>query len=395
MPRVLIVDDHEVTLSIMSAALKGLGIEEPVKATNGLRAIEEIHSASEGFDIIFCDLNMPEEDGLSFLRMLADIQSGVAVVIMSAEEKEVLDSSETIASRYGLNIVGVVEKPVTAAQLKEFIEQTKREKYQSADKDTVSMTATELAEAISGNLLCVYFQPQIDLRNRQICGLEALARINHPVEGILAPDSFIKVAEETEQIHRLTDIVIDESLKWLKLWRSEGHDITISINLSSRVLGDSGFAERLSRFAAEYDIPPQCITCELTETMLTGDVTTLLTNMTRLRMMKFKLSIDDFGTGYASLEQLHGLPFHELKIDKCFVKDFGTREKSRSILVHSLRLAKDMKLTTVAEGVETEATLKALKLLGCQVAQGYFISRPLAPEEITPLLASGLSGRTS
>ena len=206
--------------------------------------------------------------------------------------------------------------------------------------------------------------------------------MRHPERGVIGPDSFIPAAEAGGWIEALTDRVVEESVKRAAAWHGKDGPIAVSINLSAAALKDLSYPDSLFQHCLDGAVPPEQIVLELTESSLAGDPDVLLEIMARLRLKKFKLSIDDFGTGFSSLEQLKGLPFHELKIDKSFVLDALDNTRSRSILENSLRLATDLNLKTVAEGVETREHLQLLRELGCDIAQGYLIARPMPADDV-------------
>ena len=381
--RVLVVDDHDFVRNSISLILKQLKVQSIETARNGIEAANLL-SGSDGseFDLILCDLNMPGEDGLSLLRKLSELNYDGAIVLMTGEGGKILKSAEVLASRFGHRVIGVIEKPVTSKQCQTFLFQAQKNRKKMPLQDVVLLGQDEIKQAIEERWLSVFFQPQVDITSRKVCGFEALVRIQHPKYGLLAPDSFIAAAEAGKHIHPLTDFVIREALSWTRRFHDAGYATSISINLASKILEDQSFPQRLLDLTREMRLSPEMIVCELTETMLAKDTTLVLETMTRLLLHKFRLSIDDFGTGFASLEQLHVFPFHELKVDRCFVQDFSVNEKSRSILENSLHLADDLNLSTVAEGVETEACLTQLKTLGCNTAQGYHISRPMPATDV-------------
>ncbi len=380
--RVLVADDHAFVRKSLEFLLKGKGIDDITIAENGNRAMQLIETADPPFDLIFCDLVMPEEDGLVCLRRVAGLDRRPAVVLMSGDDKAVLESAESLAKRQGLSILGTIEKPLTADKLNVVLAHFGGRRPRRQNADIVRLTTEDIGESLNKGWFTIFFQPQIEVNSQRVCGLEALVRLNHPDHGLLSPASFVDAAERSGQINEITDFVVGESLAWAHRFRDAGHAVTVAINLSAKVLHDVNFPDRMLNLARKTGVPSNSITCELTETVVSGDQTVLLDIMTRLRMKRFRLSIDDFGTGYSSLQQLHGLPFHELKVDKQFVQDVCRNKKSRSIFTNSVRLASDLGLTTVAEGVETEEALILIRKLGCTIAQGYYIARPMPADEV-------------
>jgi EAL domain-containing protein (putative c-di-GMP-specific phosphodiesterase class I) len=207
----------------------------------------------------------------------------------------------------------------------------------------------------------------VDLKNLQVTGVEALVRWNHPREDLLLPDTFIPLLEQTGMIRSLTPWVLNESLRQGQQLQNQGLPITISMNLSVRDLQDPYLADAFAEQLAALQISPRWLELEITESAV---------------MMGLRIAIDDFGTGYSSLSYLKKLPVNTIKIDKSFVIGMGRDENDAAIVRTSVDLAHNLKLEVVAEGVENEETLKRLSALGCDTAQGHYISRPLSAEEL-------------
>jgi len=245
---------------------------------------------------------------------------------------------------------------------------------------------SELRQAIEQRQLLVYFQPKIEIKTRKVVELEALVRWPHPEHDLLPPDEFIPMAERTGLIKPLTFLVADEALKQLASWSRDGYDLKITINVSARVLLDPEFPDTLIGLLAAYRIDPGKLMLEITETTIMVDQERALEVLRRLKKVQVRLSIDDFGTGYSSLAYLKQLPVHELKIDKSFVMDMDHNHDDAVIVKIIIELGHQLGLEVTAEGVESESILSQLKALGCDVAQGYLISKPLPAEELMVLL---------
>jgi predicted signal transduction protein with EAL and GGDEF domain len=235
----------------------------------------------------------------------------------------------------------------------------------------------ELATGISGNQLVLHYQPQIDIHSAKVVGYEALVRWQHPRHGLLMPDAFIPLAESGQQIQALTLAVLRMALTQQRTWRSLGYAHHIAVNLSARNLLNAHCIERIIGLIEEFQLEPGVLELEITETALLVNPERAAENMHALAAMGVRLSIDDFGTGYSSLSHLHRLPIHALKIDRSFTKDMLTNEHCAAIVKSIIALAHNLKMQVVAEGVENEETLALLRNNNCNLAQGYFISRPL------------------
>ncbi|MCG8668119.1 MAG: EAL domain-containing protein [Pseudomonadales bacterium] len=239
---------------------------------------------------------------------------------------------------------------------------------------------SELKLAIQTNRLALYFQPQLDLRSESIKSAEALIRWQHPERGFIPPDHFIPLAERTGLIHPLTYYVCDQGFSFLKKILPSNRDFRLSVNISAKNLQDKLFRSKILELLKKHQVPPANIVLELTETAVMTNPEDALEMIGQLSQTGIDLSIDDFGTGYSSLAYLKRLPVKELKIDRTFVMDMNKNNDDQIIVETTLRMAQNLGLSVVAEGIENDETLIHLKNLGCDTAQGYHIARPM-PED--------------
>jgi predicted signal transduction protein with EAL and GGDEF domain len=240
---------------------------------------------------------------------------------------------------------------------------------------------TELGSAIGGNQLVLHFQPKLDLATGEWSGSEALVRWVHPQLGQIPPGEFIQFAETSDLIRPLTLWVARRALEHMRDWHQRGLNLPVSINLSTRNLLDVTFPDSMAALLKEYGVPPHLLELEITETALIGDPNRAMSVVERLVEQGMRLSIDDFGTGYSSLAYLKRLPLHALKIDRSFVRDMLIDEQDAIIVRSTIGLAHSLGLQVVAEGVEDVDTLAALREFGCDLAQGYVLSKPIPAEQ--------------
>ena len=247
------------------------------------------------------------------------------------------------------------------------------------DKHSVSRLAlvAQLRRAIEAKQLILFYQPKINLRKGRITGVEAVARWDHPERGLMLPDDFIPLAEHTGLIKPLTLLVLDEALHALHTWHQAGLDLTMAVNLSARHLHDQDLPQQVAELMAKWHIEPSWLELEITESAIMADPLRAMDVLTRLDAMGVGLSIDDFGTGYSSLIYLKQLPVDEIKIDKSFVIDMLDNNEDLVIVRSTIDLAHNMGRRVIAEGVENKEVLDTLIHLGCDLAQGYYLSRPL------------------
>ena len=238
---------------------------------------------------------------------------------------------------------------------------------------------SELKPAIEFNELILYYQPKLDISTNTVNAVECLVRWIHPVHGFISPDDFIPLAEQTGNIRLLTRWVIKTAFSQNKKWREEQNfNLTMSINISAVDLLDPQFLQYVESQLLDYNMPPESIIFEVTESAVMDDPDKAIGILSQLSDMGLGLSIDDFGTGYSSMAQLKRLPVSELKIDKSFVLDVANNEDDKIIVRATIELAHNMHLKVVAEGVESNITLNLLRELGCDSAQGFYLSKPVA-----------------
>lgn len=241
--------------------------------------------------------------------------------------------------------------------------------------------ASDLRHAIDNRDLTLHYQPQIQAEDSRLIGVEALARWRHPEHGAISPGEFIPLAESTGLIGPLTLNVLDMALGQCAEWIRQGLDIRVSVNMSAQNLIDSSFPEKVAALLLERQVEPDRLILEVTESVFMLEPEHSLAMLDRLKLMGIGLSIDDFGTGYSSLAYLKRLPVEELKIDQGFVLDMLSDENDAMIVSSTINLAHGMGLNVVAEGVETKAAWDYLQQLNCDVIQGYYVARPMGPQE--------------
>lgn len=247
----------------------------------------------------------------------------------------------------------------------------------------------EVRQAVEEKQLVVYFQPKFDIISEKISGAEALIRWNHPERGMLPPGRFIPLCEENGYICVIDFYVLDEVCSRMKQWKDEGRKlIKVSVNFSRLHLSNADFVDRLIETVKKYDLKPELLEIELTETVAYEEMETLLEVMRKIKAAGFGLSMDDFGSGYSSLNLLREMPVDVLKLDKGFLDDCAgnssTREKR--IISHVISMAKDLEIAVLAEGVETMQQKEFLKESHCDMIQGYYYAKPMPKESFVEYL---------
>jgi len=385
MAKIYIVDDDIQIAELLSAAIDSVGIDNQYFTS----ARQFIGTPLYDADVILLDLNMPDIDGIEVIRELGKGACQAQLVLISGHDKGVLHSAEQLAHAYSLKVAASLTKPIAMDQLKCLIQDISKVEsvvtnVAAGEQSVISVD--ELRTAIHSNQLELHYQPQIHVRTGELHGVEGLVRWNHPERGLIFPDMFISLAENNHLISDLTSAVIRMSIKQSREWQNAGLNTKISVNISAENITSLSLPEQLIDLLSNNQLNPNILTLEVTESVLMGELVTSLDILTRLRMKGIGLSIDDFGTGYSSLSQLHRMPFTELKIDKSFVMSMVQDDESRAIVKTCIMLGHELHMEVVAEGVESDQIYAQLRAYGCDIAQGYFISRPMPAADVLPWL---------
>ncbi len=373
--RLLLIDDEDAIAKTVKTIANGCSFDVETTADAAI-FLERVANWLPTHVIL--DLQMPGKDGVELLRELSDLRYSGRIIIASGAGGRVVDAARRLGAERGLDIVATLLKPFRAAEMRDLLTRL-------AIADPVWESESALRLAITQNQIFLCYQPKIDLKTGRMVGLEALVRWRHPVQGDLFPDQFIPLAERSGLIQDLTWKVIEIGLDQIAEWGITV-DASLAINLSGANLRDLSFVEQLNEQCVMRGVDPRRIVLELTETFAMIDPLNAMEILTRLRLKGFALSIDDFGTGYSSLSQLARLPFSEIKVDKSFVMQADRSPEARVIIKSIIDLAHNLGLHVIAEGVESAAIQKIVADLGCDLAQGYHISRPLTGDKIVPWL---------
>ncbi len=389
---VLVVDDSVVQANHAANLCQETGASV-FSAHNGLEAIEALRRKT--IDVALIDLEMPIMDGVELINQIASEKLTQHIIILSSKDESLISSVGTMAEAKGLTVLATVSKPITADQVVccfDGIHEASfaRINVKSQFRDDYEPSIDEISTGIVENQFFLHYQPKLTSKGLLFKGVEALARWNHPDRGQIPPDIFIAAAEKYELIGTLTTSIFEQALKQKKEWRNKGLNLNLALNLSPLSLRRSNFADLLVDFVESREVKTSEVTLEVTENILFCDLAKSLGILARLRLKGFNISIDDYGTGFSNAEQLSNIPATELKLDKSIINGISSRPKIRSIVENTLRLASDLNLKTVAEGVETEADFAVLLDLGVHELQGYYFSKPLSSELIVPWTQSEL-----
>lgn len=391
--KILILDDDPFVLKLLSIQLKAFGLRhrgflELVSCEHGAEAVQLLESGTEAVGLVFCDLQMPEMDGIEFVRHLVRLRYRGGLVLMSGEDERILQTAEQMARAHGLNVLGALRKPVFPDMLHRMLDMALADGTEAAAApgDGQGYTAEDLRHALANGELVNHYQPKLSLVNGEPVGFEAVLRWQHPRDGVLLPSAFLETADAIGATAEICRTMLSTALADAARWQAAGHALHVSANVSLSHLGALDFPDMLAREAATAGVALDDIVLEITESRLLEDPAAQLDVLARLRLKRVRLSIDDYGSGDAGLAQLRDLPFCEVKIASGFVRGVANDASRQAIFESSLGLAQQLRLATVAEGVDDMTDLDYLRRSGCELVQGDLLAAAMSSTQIGPWL---------
>ncbi len=372
--RLLVIDDEPGIGEFIKDVAEGVGFEARITTS-----ADEFRRAYRSFSptAIILDLVMPEADGVELLRYLAEDRCQAQIMVASGVDPRVLATAKRIGDAYGLQMSGILEKPIMIPGLQSLLRRTSQARN--------SVNEQGLNAAIAERQLVVHFQPKLSFGNGAgptIDSVEALVRWQHPQWGLVMPDKFIPLAEQTGLILPLTDLVARLVVEQLSEWDERGLHLSAAVNLAPQLLNRLELPDHLGQLADEHDIDRSRLVMEITESAAMADTGRTMDILARFRIKGMGVSIDDFGTGYSSLVALCRMPFNELKIDKSLVIELHKSEEAKLIVRSIVELAHNLGLSVCAEGTETADSVDFVRGCGCKSTQGYYVSKPLPADEL-------------
>lgn len=395
--RLLILDDDDLTGQTIRnvAEFAGMSVRVTTTPSEFFATLSDWPPSHIALDLV-----MPEMDGVEVLAELGDRRSTANIIITSGVGEQILQAAARSAAAHGLNVVGILPKPFSPKIFRELLqlapEQQGEVMVQAQPYDTSpDITEARLREAITDNAITLEYQPKVECRSGALTGFEALARWHDPELGQIPPDKFIAVAENCDLIDALTLSIFAQAIDWFSHFKqqrqnmpgiAQSADLRLSLNISVRSLPNLDLFNQLEKLCLDASLNPDSVMLELTETSAMDDPVASLDILTRLRMKGFHLSIDDFGTGFSSMLQLVRMPFSEVKVDQSFVMTARDSRESRLVVTAVSELAHSLGMKVTAEGIENHSTLQFLQQQGCDIAQGYYIARPMPADAINTWL---------
>lgn len=376
--RLLVIDDEEDICETISEIAQSRGFEVDTTSNPEMVALKLLDFKP---DVIMLDLMMPGTDGVELLRLLVDKVKNAKICLMSGSDTRVLNSARRLGSAHGLDVIAAFEKPIDIALLRSTLDQ-----LSAGNNKTV--VGADVAQALALGQLVLYYQPVIEIATRRVKGAEALIRWAHPSRGILPPIDFLDEITKEGLMGPMTEHVLTTAVQQAAKWHRAGEKLTVSVNVTASSLLELSLPDRITEMCKENEIPPERLVLEVTETEAMRDVTKTMDVLLRMRIRNIGVSIDDFGTGHSSLRELQRMPFSEMKIDKGFVMDMVNNRDNVVVVNSIIDLGHNLGLKIVAEGVEDVRVWNMLAERKCDYAQGFYMAKPMPPEEFNRWLTS-------
>lgn len=383
--RLLVVEDDLVQRTIIGSLGARLGYDTVSASTF------EIASGllrTENFDMMTLDLSLGEHDGVELLRLIAALKlNAMPIVIVSGCEERVRNTIKRVAAALDLALTTTLTKPLNIDKLRVALTRPMRfsaPRHGHAQAPTI--TRERIVAALARKEFVVELQPKIDLNTNEITGAEALARWVTPELGTVSPAIFVPLVEEFGLMPELTHAACDAAVATSRRLIQQRPGFTVAVNVSASDLNDLTLPERIDGILRTYEVAPEALIVEVTESVAMSDVDRAMDVVSRLRLKGMGAAIDDFGTGFSSLAALAKLPFSELKIDRSFAGSCADDKDMMKIVEASVALAKAFGMRVVAEGIDNQPTLSALRAAGCDVGQGYLFAPTLGIRQFSSLM---------
>jgi EAL domain-containing protein (putative c-di-GMP-specific phosphodiesterase class I)/ActR/RegA family two-component response regulator len=386
--RVLIVDDEPIQRLILTRCVEMSGWVADTAAS-----VEEAIASFRAFqhDMVVIDLCLGEQDGIHLLEHLRHRGADPSVIFVSGMDDRTRAAAFRIAGNLGLRVAGTLAKPVDRYALHALMLSDPTRPHADVTSQLFRPTPRNIEHALLVGEIYTEYQPKIDLMTGAMIGVEALARWLSPSHGLIPPDQFIPVAEQSGLINRLTYHVLHDAVAACGLWRKLLPNCSVAVNISPLVLSDPRLLPEIESLLSQNRVPQGALILEVTESSLIGNIPAAAEILTRLSIKGIRISMDDFGTGYASLQSLMRMPFTELKIDRSFVGVCQTDPEAWKIVRATLALARELGIRVVAEGVETVEISTRLAEAGCDMGQGWLYGRSMGAEAISRLINSAVA----
>jgi EAL domain-containing protein (putative c-di-GMP-specific phosphodiesterase class I) len=381
--RVVVIIGHGRGAAHVPSLCRQLGFSMIGSAGSGSAGLELIASLPAAPDLIVVDAGVPDMDVADLLVSLSMLECDASLIVHGIECPRIQDTAVMLAATLGLAPSAAVCAPLSLEALRAAVDDIGLERARAGPSRRGSLVrppaldAVDIRNGLLGGEFELHYQPQVALADCNLRGAEALLRWRHPRHGMLAPASFLQQAEEGGLVELLTMKVLRMALADCEAWKAMGFSLPVSVNLSPLALTNPHMGEQIIDAVRGSGLPPSAIAFEITEHTEIADLGVALRILLKLRLQGHRLSLDDYGAGHGSILQLSRIPFSELKIDQRLVQDAWKRAHLRPLLKQAIESARELGVTSVAEGIECRQDWEFMRSLGCDLAQGYLIARPM------------------
>lgn len=382
--RFLVLEDHAFQRAVVVGTLHRIGHRKVLEAADGHEALGLLRMHGP-VDIALCDMRMMGMDGLMFLRKAGEAGLVRAVVIISELAPDLRRAVERILVLQDFRLLGSIEKPLEPQVLEKILRQYQAGPEQlvgGSSLQTLQPSEQDIRRGFQRQEFRAYFQPKMSLESGECLGAEVLGRWVRSDGGVLSPREFMPVIERCGLLDALFAELLEQGLGMQGMIQGCGGSFRLSFNLDGSQLVDQRLFDHLRLALQRHSLPATGLTMGLTENALMQASAASLENMVRLRMMGCGLAIDDFGVGYSSLERLCQMPFNEIKLDASFIRNMMQQPRYRAVIRSTLKLARELEMSVIAEGIDSEALLNCVKHIGCDIGQGYYYARPMNSAEL-------------
>jgi EAL domain-containing protein (putative c-di-GMP-specific phosphodiesterase class I) len=365
--------------------LRNLGVGQVIDAADGAAALALLATKAPP-DVVLCDIDMPGMDGLEFIRHVAEGELAEAVIIASALDAKVVQAVRALGEGYGVQVLGAIEKPLTARRLGELLESYRprrgpRSRFSSA-AGGVAVSASEARIALEEGRIAFHLRPSVDVATGQLAAADAVARWHDADKGWIPPSTFVPLLEREALLGALTSRAIDGACAHLAGAAAASGAVAIAIDLPPTEIHDPTFADRTADGVRAAGVDPALLTFELDERAFRNAAGAALGLLTRLRVKGFGVGLDGFGAGHASFEQLRAVPLTELKLAPALVAGAGRDPRQAAVLEEAIELGRRLDVVIVGDGCDSEDDLSTLLALGCDRVQGAFIADAMSADEL-------------
>ena len=389
---VLIVDDDPTQVAILHAYFTSLKIANVKGTTNASDGLAYINSKNSEIDLIVIDLQMPEMDGLEFLRHLSNLKYSGKLAIISGVKSDLLEHAARLAKMHNLNLIGQIPKPVTKSALDNLFLKNNYENGVVNSSEKYFITQNDFSNAMKNNEIEPYYQPKIDVQTGKIIGAEALVRWNKAGVGFISPEVLIKFAENNGRIEELTFYLFNKTIKSAIEFLEFDPAQVFATNLSPVMAKNLALPDQLLSRIKAHGLASKNFSFEVTENNVLHLDAITLEVLSRLRILDFDVAIDDFGTGSSNIQTLRDFPYSELKIDRAFVSNVTSDIFSEETVRAAVALAHEQDMKIVAEGIEDIKTFNFIKSQGIEYAQGYLFSKALCHDDYLSFIKTNTRG---